>query len=75
MPSGWMPSIIIVDNAQAKIHILRYNMSLPCLLAHGHWSTMYMDVYILLHPFRYYLGHPYPFIINGTLFPCTIIYT
>jgi len=60
MPSGWMPNTIIVDNAQVEINVLRYDMSLSYLLAHGHWSAMYMVVYILLHPFHYCLGHLSP---------------
>ncbi len=60
MPNGWMPSVIIVDNEQVEINILRYDMSLLYLSAHGHWSTMYMDVYIPLHSFHYCLGHPSP---------------
>jgi hypothetical protein len=36
MSSGWMPSVIIVDNAQGKINVLKFDMSLPYLLAHGH---------------------------------------
>ncbi len=60
MPSGWMPSAIIMDNAQAKINLLKYDMSFPYLSTHGHWLAMYMDVYILLHPFHCCLGHPSP---------------
>jgi hypothetical protein len=29
MPSGWMPNVIIVDNAQGKINVLKFDMSLP----------------------------------------------
>jgi hypothetical protein len=60
MRSGWMPNVIIVDNAQAEINVLRYDMSLSYLSAHGHWLAMYMVVYILFHPFHYCLGHPFP---------------
>jgi len=31
MPSGWMPSAIIVDNAQVEINILKYDMLFPYL--------------------------------------------
>jgi hypothetical protein len=60
MPSGWMPSAIIMDNEQVEINVLRYDMSFPYLSTHGDWLAMYMDVYILLHPFHYCLGHPSP---------------
>jgi hypothetical protein len=55
-----MPSAIIVENAQAKINILRYEMSLSYFKTHGHWLVIHMDVYILLHPFHYCLGHLSP---------------
>jgi hypothetical protein len=60
MHSGWMPNAINVDNAQAKINILKYNMSLSYFSAHGLWLAMYMVVYILFYPFHYCLGHPSP---------------